>query len=47
MQFRGDEERDRAVHKIARPHEVISAEILIFPRLLLRSTSSAPRFQAG
>ena len=46
MQLRGGEERDRAVHNIARPHEVIATEILISPRLLSRSTSNAPRFQA-
>ena len=46
MQLRSGEERDRAVHKIAPPHEVIATEILISPRLVSRSTPSAPRFQA-
>src|SRR5262249_13867762 len=43
---RGGEGRNRAVHNIVRPHEVIATEILISPRLLSRSTSSAPRIQA-
>ena len=44
MQLRGGEGRDRAVHNIARPREVIAT--LISRRLLSHSTSSAPRFQA-
>jgi hypothetical protein len=46
MRLRSGEERNRTVHKIARRHEVLSTEILISPRLLSCSTSSAPRFQA-
>jgi hypothetical protein len=46
MQLRSGEERNCAVHNIARPHEVIATEILISTRLLSRSTSGAPRFQA-
>jgi len=46
MQLRGGEERNRTVHKIARPHEVIATEILIPTRLLWRSRSSGVQFQA-
>jgi len=46
MQLRRGEERNRALHQVARPHEVIATKVLISPRLLSRSMSSAPRFQA-
>ena len=44
MKLRGREERDRAVYKIARPHEAIATGISL--RLLSRWRSRGVQFQA-